>query len=269
MNERNGGMIAAATARIARFGAWEWVAMVTVLAVAAAGLLFAANGGTAAAPAGSDQFTRPQRVAIDAMVREYILEHPEIIPEAINRLQEREVGKLLDSNRTEIETPYAGAWTGNPDGDVVLVEFFDYACPYCRASKADVDKLLAEDKKLKVVYRDFPVLGPASDEAAMASLSAARQGRYKAFHNAMFAGGRPSHERVISTVRQARLDERATARDMSSSALKAELQKNLELGRALGLTGTPAYVIGDRVLSGAVGYDEMKKAIADARAKRS
>lgn len=268
MNERSGGIVAAAQARIARFGAWEWVAMVTVLAVAAAGLLFAANGSTAAS-AGADQFTRPQRAAIDAIVRQYILEHPEIIPEAINRLQEREVTKLLDSNRAEIETPYTGAWTGNPNGDVVLVEFFDYACPYCRASKADVDKLLAEDKNLKVVYRDFPVLGPASDEAAMASLSAARQGKYKAFHNAMFSGGRPSHERVISTVRQARLDERATARDLSSSALKAEIEKNLDLGRALGLTGTPAYVIGDRVLSGAVGYDEMKKAIADARAKRS
>src|SRR5687768_14437779 len=120
MSERSGGMVAAAKARIARFGAWEWVAMVTVLAVAAAGLLFAASGSTAA-PAGSDQFTRPQRAAIDAMVRQYILEHPEIIPEAINRLQEREVTKLLDSNRAEIETPYAGAWTGNPSGDVVLV----------------------------------------------------------------------------------------------------------------------------------------------------
>lgn len=268
MNELNGGMLAAAKARIARLGAWEWVAMATVLVVAAGGLLFAANGSTTA-PAGSDQFSRPQRAAIDAMVREYILEHPEIIPEAINRLQEREVGKLLDSNRTEIETPYASAWAGNPNGDVVLVEFFDYACPYCRASKADVDKLLAEDKRLKVVYRDFPVLGPASDEAAMASLSAARQGKYKAFHSAMFAGGRPSHERVVSTVRQARLDERQTARDIASSALKTEIQKNLDLGRALGLTGTPAYVIGDRVLPGAVGYDELKKAIADARAKRS
>lgn len=267
MNE-NRGWVATARARLAGFGAWEWAGMGTVLAVAAAGLLFAANGSGATAPAGSDHFTKPQRDAIDSMVREYILEHPEIIPEAINRLQEREVSRLLDSNRSEIETPFAGAWTGNADGDVVLVEFFDYACPYCRASKADVDRLIAEDKKLKVVYRDFAVLGPASEEAAMASLSAARQGKYKAFHNAMFAGGRPSHERIITTVRQARLNEVQTARDLSSSTLKAELQKNLELGRALGLTGTPAYVVGDRILSGAVGYDELKKAIAEARARR-
>ena len=149
-----------------------------------------------------------------------------------------------------------------------MVEFFDYACPYCRSSKADVDRLLAEDKQLKVVYRDFPVLGPASDEAAMASLSAARQGKYQAFHGAMFAAGRPSHERVIATVRQARLNEGQTARDLAGGAFKAEIQKNLDIGRALGLTGTPAYVIGDRILSGAIGYDEMKKAIADTRAAR-
>jgi protein-disulfide isomerase len=267
MNEKSGGT-AAAKAWLARFGVWEWAAMATVLAVAAAGLLFAAQGGSAIPPAGADQFSKPQRDAIDAMVRQYILDHPEIIPEAINRLQEREVTKLLDSNRQEIETPFGSAWAGNPDGDVVMVEFFDYACPYCRASKADVDRLLAEDKKLKVVYRDFPVLGPASDEAAMASLSAAQQGRYKAFHNAMFAAGRPSREKVIATVRQARLDEARTARDLGTDAHKAEIQKNLDLGRALGLTGTPAYVVGNRILSGAVGYDEMKKAIADARAAR-
>lgn len=269
MNDSIGGWILSARTRIARFGAWEWVAMATVLAVAAAGLLYAASSGSTPAPAGSDQFSKPQREAIDAMVRQYILDHPEIIPEAINRLQEREVTKLLDSNRAEIEAPFASAWAGNPNGDVVLVEFFDYACPYCRASKADVDRLLAEDKNLKVVYRDFPVLGPASDEAALASLSAARQGRYKAFHNAMFAAGRPSHEKVISAVRQARLDEVQTARDLNSAALKTEIGKNLDLGRALGLTGTPAYVIGNRILSGAVGYEEIKKAIAEARARRS
>lgn len=267
MNQDIGGWIAAAKARFAQFGLWEWVAMATVLAAAAAGLLFAASN-TPPAPAGSDQFTRSQREAIDAMVRAYILANPEIIPEAINRLQEREVEKLLDSTRDEIETPFGSAWAGNASGDVVIVEFFDYACPYCRASKADVDRLLAEDKGLKVVYRDFPVLGPASDEAAMASLSAARQGRYKPFHDAMFASGRPSHEKVIASVRKARLDEVQTARDLTASSLKAELTKNLDLGRALGLTGTPAYVIGNRILSGAVGYDEMKKAIAEARAKR-
>ena len=269
MNEDSGVSPSGARAWLARFGTWEWAGIMAVVAVALAGLIYAANASAPPAQVGSDQFTKPQRAAIDAMVRQYILDNPEIIPEAINRLQEREVTKLLDSNRREIETPFGSAWAGNPNGDVVLVEFFDYACPYCRASKQDVDRLVAEDKNLKVVYRDFPVLGPASDEAAMASLSAARQGRYKAFHHAMFESGRPSHERIIANVRAARLNEVQTARDLNSSALKGEVRKNLEIGRALGLTGTPAYVVGNRIMSGAVGYDELKKAIAEARERRS
>jgi protein-disulfide isomerase len=269
MSKQMNGWIAALRSRAVNFGAWGWLAMVTVLAVAAAGFLYAATATGTPSSDGSDQFSRPERDAINALVRQYILDHPEIIPEAINRLQEREVAKLLDSNRAEIQTPFAGAWTGNPDGDVVLVEFFDYACPYCRASKADVDRLIAEDKNLKVVYRDFPVLGPASEEAALASLSAARQGRYKPFHNAMFSSGRPSHEKIIAAVRQAGLNEVETAKALSGDTYRSEIAKNLDLGRALGLTGTPAYVIGNRILSGAVGYDEMKRAIAEARANRS
>ena len=156
---------------------------------------------------------------------------------------------------------------GNPNGDATLVVFFDYACPYCRASHADVTKLIATDKNLRVVYRDFPVLGPASDEAAAASLAAAQQNRYVAFNNAMFEGpGRPTHERIVATVRASGLNEVATAKAMQSAAVKAEIDKNLELGRALGLTGTPSYVIGDQILGGAVGYDALAKAVAEARA---
>ena len=209
------------------------------------------------------------RAAIEAVVRDYILEHPEIIPEAIQRLQQREVAKLLDSNREAIETPFGSAWAGAKDGDVVLVEFFDYACPYCRASIGDVKRLLAEDKDLKVVWRDFPVLGEASQEAAMASLSAAKQGRYKTYYDAMFSQGRPSRQAMIGAVRSAGMNEIQTASDLGSKDLQKELQKNLELGRALGLTGTPSYVVGNQILSGAVGYDELKKAIAKAREETS
>jgi len=208
------------------------------------------------------------RAAIERIVHDYILAHPEIIPEAINGMQSREVTRLLESNRREIETPFAGAYAGAKDGDVVLVEFFDYACPYCRAGHADVKKLLAADPKLKVVYRDFPVLSEASNEAALASLSAAQQGRYAAFHDRMFdTPGKVSRERTVATVRSAGLDERRTAAEMASPALKAEIKKNLELGRALGLTGTPSYVVGNKILSGAVGFDALKAAVATARDK--
>lgn len=245
-----------------------------LVAAAAAMLLLAGCGDAApssgAAPTAASRFSAQDRAAIEAIVRDYILAHPEIIPEAINGLQAREVTKLIDARRADIETPYKGAFAGNPNGDVVLVEFFDYACPYCRASHGDVQKLLAEDKNLKVVYRDFPVLSPASEEAAQASLAAAEQGKYLAFHDAMFESqGRVTREKVVATVRAAGMNEKLTAKEMASPAVKAELAKNLDLGRALGLTGTPSYIVGNQLLGGAVGYDELKKAIAAARTKKA
>lgn len=238
-----------------------WVAAAVVVA-GLGGAVLAAGTGTAIA--GTD------KAAIEAIVRDYILNHPEIIPEAMTRLQNREVSQLLESNRKEVETPFAGAVAGNPKGDVSVVVFFDYACPYCRQGHADVKKMAAEDGNVRVIYRDFPVLSPASDEAAMASLSAAQQGRYGAFHNAMFEQpGKVSHERTVAMVRVAGLNEGRTASDLAAPALKAEIKKNLELGRALGLTGTPSYIIGNRILSGAVGYDKLKEAVAEARAAKA
>ena len=242
-------------------------------AVATAAILGVALVGVLASGARSDptaSINTKDRAAIEAIVREYILSHPEIIPEAINGLQGREVTKLITNNRKEIETPFAGAYAGNPKGDAVLVVFFDYACPYCKAAHADVERLIAEDKQLKIVFRDFPVLGDPSTEAAMASLSAAGQGRYLAFHNNLFeAPGRITHEKTVATVRAAGLNEIRTARDLNAAALKTEIKKNLDLGRALGLTGTPSYVVGDRILSGAVGYEALKEAVAQARAAKA
>ena len=239
------------------------VAIAGVLGVAVVALLV---GERASSDPAAGVNTK-DRAAIEAIVHDYIMAHPEIIPEAINGMQSREVVKLIENNRKEIETPYAGAFAGDPQGDVKLVVFFDYACPYCRAAHKDVQRLLADDKKLKVVFRDFPVLSDASTEAAMASLSAAAQGRYVGFHDRMFEeAGKLSHERTVATVRSAGLNELRTAKDLSAPALRAEVKKNLDLGRALGLTGTPSYIVGNRILSGAVGYDALKTAIAEARA---
>ncbi len=206
--------------------------------------------------------------AFAARVREAILADPQVIPDAITKLQDREVAKLLASNREAIETPFAGAWAGAEDGDVVLVEFFDFACPFCRQGHADVARLLAEDPKLKVVWRDFPVLGPASERFARASLSAARQGHYRAFRDAVFAReGRLAESAFIPAVRKAGLDERQLVADLADPELAAVLEQNLSLARALGLTGTPSYIVGDRIIAGAVGIDELRAAIAAARAR--
>lgn len=249
---------------------WDTGMKLAVGASAVLGVTVAVLLGGAAQSDPAAGVAPKDRAAIEAIVREYILSHPEIIPEAINGMQSREVTKLIENNRKEIETPFAGALAGDPKGDVRLVVFFDYACPYCKAAHNDVRKLLAEDKRLKVVFRDFPVLSDQSTEAAMASLSAASQGRYLAFHDGIFdSAGRVSHEKTIATVRSAGLNEMRTAKDLTSPALKAEIKKNLDLGRALGLTGTPSYIVGNRILSGAVGYDALKTAVAEARAAKS
>lgn len=226
----------------------------------AAALTFALLQPEAAAP---ETATRSE---IAAVVRETLLANPEIIPEAITRLQDREVEKLLASNRDAIETPFLGAWAGASEADVVLVEFFDFACPFCRQSAADVQRLLAEDPKLKVVWRDMPVLGPESERFAMASLSAAKQNRYARFYDQVFrTEGRLSQQRLIRNVRGAGLNEAQVATDLNNRDLRAELERNIDLARALGLTGTPSYVVGNRILSGAVGYDELRDAVEAAR----
>jgi protein-disulfide isomerase len=208
--------------------------------------------------------------AFQKQVRDAILADPEIVPDAINLLQAREVEKLLASNREAIETPFRGAWAGAADADVVLVEFFDFNCPFCRQGAADVERLLKEDPKLKVVWRDFPVLGAASDRFAMASLSAATQGKYRAFLQAAFSQpGRLTDQKLIPAVRAARLDEAQVARDLNSADYRRELDSNLALGRALGLTGTPSYIIGNEIISGAAGYEALKKAVAKARAAKT
>ena len=245
-----------------------WNRRLSMAAAIGLGLAGAGLGAGTALAAGQPS-AKPDRAAIEAIVREYILSHPEIIPEAVARLEQAEVRKALAANRAAIETPFPGATAGNPQGDVKLVVFFDYACPYCRQGHADVQKLVREDPKLLVVYRDFPVLSPASTEAAIASLSAATQGGYGKFHDAMFESpGRVSAARTMGIVKGVGLSEAKVAADLGSAALKAEVNRNLELGRNLGLTGTPSYIIGNRILSGAVGFDRLKEAVAAARAER-
>jgi protein-disulfide isomerase len=153
-----------------------------------AGVAGLAIGGSAVAISGAGA----GRAEIEGVVRDYLLANPEIVTEAQTRLQDREVGKLVAANRALFETPFGSAWQGARDGDVVLVEFFDYACGYCRRSNADVDRLLAEDKRLKVVWRELPVLGQDSLAAAEASLAAAEQGKFRPFFDRLFAQGRPT-----------------------------------------------------------------------------
>jgi protein-disulfide isomerase len=218
-------------------------------------------GASAMVIAGGSGFgPRSERAEIEAIVHDYILANPEILPDAMRRLQDREVAKVVDANRQALETPFGGAWAGAKDADVVLVEFFDYACGFCRKSNADVERLLDEDKKLKVVWREWPVLGQDSLAAAEASLAAASQGRFRDYHDRLFAQGRPTPGAVAAATTGA-----GVAHAHASPEYRREIEKNYELARGIGATGTPTFVVGNKVLQGAVGYDALKAAIAEAR----
>ena len=229
----------------------------------AVGLLGAVLGGGAmlvAAPAG---VMGGERARIEAVVRDYILDNPEIIQQAAVKLQDRETGRAVSANRAAFETPYRGAYLGNTRGDVTLVEFYDYSCGYCRAALPILDRLLAEDKNLRVTLRELPVLGPDSEAAAYASLAAAaQQPRFARFHHQLFAAGRP----VPATL--ARVAAANGVSPARTSEARAELVRNLELARAVGIQGTPGFIVGDRIFPGMVPYETLKKAIADARARR-
>lgn len=222
----------------------------------AAGLLI---GGSAVALSGAGG--DGGRAATEKIVREYVLANPEIIPEAMQVLRDRDAAQLIRANRAAIEAPFGSAWAGAADGDVVLVEFFDYACGYCRKSNADVDRLLAEDPKLKVVWREYPVLGEDSLAAAEASLAAAEQGRFRSFFDQLFAQGRPTPAAIAAA-----RSRTGVAAASGSPLHRAEIEKNHQLARALGANGTPTFVVGDKVLHGALGYAALKAAIAEARA---
>lgn len=193
-------------------------------------------------------------------IRAYLLENPEILPEAMQRLEQRRMSSAIGQHRAALERPFHSAWAGAADGDVVLVEFFDYACGYCRASNPDVERLLREDPRLKVVYREFPVLGPNSEQAAIASMHAAQAGRFRDFHDRLFASGRPTETNVAAARRAVGLGDVAL-----TGAQRRELQQNADMARAIGATGTPTFVVGDRMLDGAVGYKALRDAIAEAR----
>ena len=206
-----------------------------------------------------------ERAAIEGLVRETILAHPEIIPEAMNRLQANGAARQIAAQRDKIETPFAGAVLGNPRGALTLVQFTDYACTYCRQSVGDIAALVAAHPDLRVVVRELPILSAESEQAARMALSAARQGRYAAFHDAMFGGGRPAAATIAAAAAKAGVDRALAAPVAAGTEVTNELAGNLALAKELGITGTPAWVIGDKLLIGAVGREALESAIAETR----
>ena len=199
----------------------------------------------------------------DRLVRKALVGNPTILVETADALRDQQFAPVLAANRQALEVPFGSSWEGAKDADVTLVEFYDYACGYCKASLPVIDRLLKEDPKLKVVYREFPILGPESEAAARLALVASKNGRFMAYHDALYEAGRPGQETIGQAAKAANIPFAAP----QSPEIDAELRRNFLLAGQLGATGTPVFVVGDRVLNGAVGYDALKKAIADARAR--
>ena len=228
----------------------RWLLPAVALAgvAAGAGAMWAANG----APT--------DRARTERVVRDYLLAHPEIIPEAMGVLQAREQTRAVASAGDAITKPYHGAWMGNPRGDVVLVEYYDYNCGYCRSSVPMLAKLVQRDPKLKIVFRELPILAASSRDAARASLAAARADRFRPFHDALYAGGRVTPETIARAARTAGIAIPAT-----DKAADAEIASNLRTASDLGVTGTPSWIVGDQVLIGAQPLDALEAAIARTR----
>jgi protein-disulfide isomerase len=207
------------------------------------------------------QWTSWGKDATGKAVHAYLLEHPEVLPEAMQRLQQKEMAARLEPLRAQVARPFPGAVLGNPKGRKVLVEFSDYACGYCRQSVAEVDALIAADPDLMVVIREYPILSKDSEDAARMALAAAEQGKFAAFHRAMFAAGRPSAQTIGAAAKQAGLDMPRAEAFLRAGKAEQELAMNMRLAEALGFSGTPSWVAGKEVFAGAVGRAALAAAL--------
>ena len=235
--------------------------------------VFAAITLAAAAPA-----TRAEQPAdlsvqqIEKIVREYLLREPEIIYQALEELQRRQAEAeaarqqaAIAENRSELLNDPASPVGGNPDGDVTLVEFFDYRCAYCRRVVSSMRALLDEDRDLRVVFKELPVLGPDSERAARAALASRRQGGYVPFHFALMAAEDLSLQGIRAAAEAVGLDPDRLEADMSAPEVNAAIQANYALANELGIEGTPAFVIGTQLIPGAVDKARLEQLIREAR----
>jgi len=226
-------------------------------------------------PAGAAELAPEQRREIESIIRDYLLQHPEVLIEAMRAAEDKvktEAGEkakqALVARRSEIFHDPGTPVGGNPKGDVTLVEFFDYRCPYCKQVQPRLKELLAGDHQLRIAYKEFPILGSVSVAAARAALAAHRQSKYEAFHDAMMAtSGQITDDTVYQVAGAVGLDVDRLKRDMSSPQIDAALKANHALAEALDITGTPGFVIGDQIVPGAIELSSLKDLVAGARRK--
>lgn len=212
-----------------------------------------------------------KRLALEA-----ILENPDIVMQAVEILRQRDeqakaegAKTVLDQQRDLLERDPNAPVIGNPDGDVTVVEFFDYNCPYCKRAAPIVKGVIAGDGNVRVVYREWPILGEGSVFAARAALAARNQGKYEEFHWALMGlNGRANEASVMKAARELGLDEDKLRADMNAPEVDAHIQVSMDLARGLGFTGTPSFVIGDALAPGLIEQAQMEQLISTVREDR-
>src|SRR5260221_7804550 len=225
----------------------------------------------------AEGFTDNQRGDIETIVRNYLIAHPEVLEEAMAELNKRQAAAEAEkheasivSNADTIFNSPRGVVLGNKDGDVTFVEFFDYNCGYCKRAMADMLDLMKTDPKLKVVLKEFPVLSRGCVEAAQVGVAVGMQDpsgkKYLDFHQKLLGGGGAADKaRAIAAAKEAGLDTARIEKDLASPEVRATIEENFKLAEAMGMNGTPSYVIGKQVVIGAVGVDNLREKIGVAR----
>lgn len=217
----------------------------------------------------------PDRAAIEKIVREYLIQNPEVLVEAMNELRRRQEAaaneassKAIEAHKKELFEDGATPVGGNAKGDVTLVEFFDYHCGYCKQVHEPMLTLIREDKNLRVVYKELPILAPESRIAAAGALAAQKQGKYVELHNALMeARGKLTKDRVLALAKEQKLDVARLEKDMDSPEIQSAIDRNLKLAASLGVDGTPAFIVGDQFAPGALPIEQLREMVAQARKK--
>lgn len=227
--------------------------------------------------ASAQNFSDGQRGEIEKIVRDYLLAHPEVLEEVSAELSKRQAAAEAEKHQATIsqnaETIFnspRGVTIGNKDGDVTFVEFFDYNCGYCKRAMTDMIDLMKADPKLKVVLKEFPVLGPGSMEAAQVAVAVRMQDpggkKYLDFHQKLLGGkGQADKARAMAAAKEAGLDMGKLEKDLASQEVRATIEENFKLAESMGMNGTPSYVIGKQVVVGAIGREGLAEKIGVAR----
>jgi protein-disulfide isomerase len=223
---------------------------------------------TAAAPVPSGD-----KAALGKAIRDYLIANPEVLVEAMQELERKQdvaqnsqAQKAIQEQRAALFSDPESPIAGNPDGDVTIVEFNDYQCPYCKRAHTAVKSVLAADRKVKLVFKDLPILGEPSRIAALAALASRSQNKHLALHNALMEySGKLDRDRIMEIAASVGLDMAQLQKDMEDPKLKAAIDRNMALASALGVRGTPAFVVGKQFVPGAIDAEALKQLIADAR----